>query len=114
MKQQAEDRFQNDPQVRLFVGNIQAAGVVITLTAASNVVILELPWTPGDLDQATDRCHRITQRDSVTVHMLLAVGTVEETIASLLDTKRKVLTSVLNGHATTDEDLLMALMKRYE
>lgn len=114
LRQQAEDRFQTDPAVRLFVGNMQAAGVAITLTAASNVAILELPWTPGDLDQATDRCHRITQRDSVTVHVLLANNTIEERIAQLLDQKRIVLNKILNGELTEDSDLLFTLMQEYE
>lgn len=110
----AVERFQNDPKVSLFVGNIKAAGVGLTLTAASNVAILELPWTPGDLAQAEDRCHRIGQKDSVTVHMLLAAGTIEEDIASLLDIKRKILDAVLDGVVTQEESLLVELMNSLE
>ena len=113
-RQRAVDVFQHNPEVRLFVGNIKAAGVGITLTAASNVAFLELPLTPGDLSQAEDRCHRIGQKDSVGIHMLLAAGTIEERIAGLLDKKRRVLDAVLDGKITEQESLLTELMKSFE
>jgi len=112
-REKAVYRFQNDPKIKLFVGNIQAAGVGITLTAASNVAILELPWTPGELVQAEDRCHRIGQTKTVNIHYLLAEGTIEERIAKIIDTKRKVLDEVLDGKSTDKESLLMELIKSY-
>ena len=112
-RQIAVDRFQRDDKIRLFIGNIKAAGVGLTLTAASNVAFLELPWTPGDVSQAEDRCHRIGQKDSVTVHYLLAADTIEEKIARLIDNKRKVLDKVLDGKETDETSLLSELMFEY-
>jgi SWI/SNF-related matrix-associated actin-dependent regulator of chromatin subfamily A-like protein 1 len=113
IRQEMVNQFQGNPKVKLFIGNIQAAGVGITLTAASNVAFIELPWTPGAVVQAEDRCHRIGQKDSVGIHYLLATNTIEEKIAKLLDKKRKVLDAVLDGIETEQKSLLSELMKEY-
>ena len=113
-RQRAVDVFQHNPECRLFIGNIQAAGIGITLTTASNVVFLELPWQPGALVQAEDRCHRIGQKDSVNIYYLLATDTIEEKIAQLLDRKRKILDAVLDGKETDQESLLSELMNEYK
>jgi len=112
-RQAAVDRFQNDPQIKIFIGNITAAGTGITLTAASNVAFLELPWTPGELNQAEDRCHRIGQKSSVTIYYLLAKHTIEEKIAALLDRKRSILSKVLDGADVQPDELLTELIREY-
>lgn len=109
----AVQAFQDDPKVKLFVGNIQAAGTGLTLTAASAVAFVELPWTPGDLVQAEDRCHRIGQEDTVNVYYLLADRTIEEDIADLLDQKREVVEAILDGKEVEGESLLTALINKY-
>jgi SWI/SNF-related matrix-associated actin-dependent regulator 1 of chromatin subfamily A len=106
-------KFQENKKIRLFVGNIKAAGVGLTLTAASSEVFLELPWTPGDVVQAEDRIHRIGQEEAVNIYYLLAKGTIEEEIAALIDEKRKVLDSVLDGEDTDTTSLISELMKKY-
>ena len=113
-RQLAVDKFQHEAETRLFVGNIQAAGVGITLTAASNVAFLELPWTPAAVMQASDRVHRIGQKNAVNIYFLLAEDTIEERIASILDDKRKILDSVLDGKQTEVGSLLTELIENYD
>jgi SWI/SNF-related matrix-associated actin-dependent regulator 1 of chromatin subfamily A len=115
VRDEAVRRFQEEKTTRLFIGNIKAAGVGITLTAASTVAFLELGWSPGEHDQAEDRIHRIGQgAESINVYYLLATDTIEEKIARLLDHKRKVVNRVLDGMGTEEESLLWQLLKEYK
>lgn len=112
-RQKAVDEFQNNPNIKLFVGNIKAAGVGLTLTAASSLAFVELPWTPGDLDQASDRPHRIGQKNAVNVYYLLSQNTIEQKIANLIDKKREVLSQVLDGKQVNEESLITELIESY-
>lgn len=112
-RQEYVDRFQNDPETRLLVCNIQAGGVGITLTAASNVAFVELGWTPAVHDQAEDRVHRIGQQDAVNAWYLLAENTIDEEIDDLLNQKRSIVTAATEGGEITEtESILKELVKR--
>jgi len=108
-RQAAVDRFQSDPDASLLVCNIAAGGVGITLTAASDVAFVELPWRPGDVDQAEDRCHRIGQHDSVTAWYLLAEDTMDEDMAELLDEKRAVVEATIDGREAASTSIMAGL-----
>lgn len=96
-RQKAVDRFQADPNTRLFFGNIKAAGKGLTLTAAPAVAMVEFPWTPGDLAQAEDRIHRIGQTREACIYFLTAKDTVEDKLVRVIGRKQAVLDQTLDG-----------------
>jgi SNF2 family DNA or RNA helicase len=76
----AVELFQRRAGVRVFIGQVKAAGTAITLTAASEVAIVEPSWVPGDNVQAICRAHRLGQRDSVLASFLYLPGTLDQRI----------------------------------
>lgn len=96
---------------QLIVCSLEVAGQGLTLTQASNVAFLELDWTPAKHDQAEDRCHRIGQVDAVNAWYLLAAGTIDETIATLLERKRAVIDAVTDGRPEDEENVIDALAR---
>lgn len=94
-RDKAVQLFQHDNSCRLFVGNIIAAGVGITLTASSTVVLAELDWRPGICSQAADRAHRLGQRDSVLVQYLVVSGSLDAYIAKKIAAKAQVIEKAL-------------------
>lgn len=101
-RQLAFDTFTKNPKCRVFLGNMQAAGVGWNATVATNVVFTELPWTPGELAQCEDRCHRIGATGSVLCTYLIGRGTIEEEICKLLQKKQQVLDTTLDGKPHKD------------
>lgn len=101
-KNDAVNSFQNDDNVKVIIGNIQAMGVGFTLTASSKVIFVDQPWTPGELLQAEDRSLRIGQTNAVTAYNFVTPNTIEETIMELLISKAKVLDAVLDGKQFTE------------
>ena len=101
-RQALVDRFQNDDSVRVFIGQIHAAGVGINLTAASQVVFNDLDWVPANHWQAEDRAHRIGQAGTVNVTYMVARKTLEEFVRTVLETKAQLVDDVVEGRALGD------------
>ncbi len=95
-RQKNIDKFQKDPKCKVFIGNIQAAGTAITLTAAHNVIFVEQSWVPGDNAQAVMRVHRIGQKSNVSVRFLVVDGTLDVQIGIALKRKARELTRLLD------------------
>jgi SWI/SNF-related matrix-associated actin-dependent regulator 1 of chromatin subfamily A len=92
-------KFQNlsAEEAPVIVLSIQAAKTGHTLTASQDVLFVELPWTPADVDQTYSRCHRLGQQGSVTATYMLASKTLDEEIYSLIERKRGVVNSAVEG-----------------
>ena len=112
-RQAAVDRFQRDPSCKLFIGGLRAAGLGLTLTAASNVVFCELDWTPAMMMQAEDRCHRIGQHDSVLAQHLVIDGSIDAKMSQILIAKQAVMDAALDGgpRDAANADILEELWK---
>lgn len=93
-KDKAVRAFQ-DGDSRVFVGQIQAAGTGITLTAAKTVVFAELDWVPGNMIQAEDRCHRMGQTDTVRVIHITATDSVDSRLIHALVEKQATIDEVI-------------------
>ncbi|WP_137390856.1 DEAD/DEAH box helicase [Rhodoligotrophos defluvii] len=87
LRQYAVDEFQNDPKVKVFIGQIQAAGTGLTLTASSDVLFVESSWVPSDNQQAAMRVHRIGQRNACTVRFATLAGSIDEQIQAAVARK---------------------------
>lgn len=100
-KQASVDKFQENEDCKLIILNYRSGGTGLTLTAASNVLFVEFPWTFADCCQAEDRAHRNGQKNAVTCTYLLGDGTIDEYMYNLIQTKK----NIANGVTGTDDDV---------
>jgi len=95
-RQKAIDTFQNDESVKVFIGNIQAAGVGITLHAATIVLFADMLWTPEVHKQAEDRAHRYGQKETVNVYYYSCKNTLDQRRLEVLGTKAETIKSIID------------------
>ncbi len=95
-RRQQVDKFQTDKECRVFLGSIQAAGVGIDLTAASCVIHYDRWWNPAVENQATDRVHRIGQKNrGVNVYKIVTKNSIEEHIHYLIEKKQSLIKNII-------------------
>lgn len=95
-RQAAVDEFQKDPACRVFIGQNTAAGTGITLTAASDLLMLEPSWTPSDNAQIAGRIHRIGQKNGCQVRFVTLAGSIDEQIGKALARKAADISAILD------------------
>jgi SNF2 family DNA or RNA helicase len=112
-RQDVIDRFENDPKIQLLVANYEAGGYGLNLQFASEGGHLELMWNSSIHEQAIDRMHRMTQKDTVNEYFMIALDTIEETIADIIDTKSDVSGQIVDGEELQQENMLKKLIDKY-
>ncbi len=95
-RERAIDRFQNDPNCRVFLISLKAGGVGLNLTAADYVYIVDPWWNPAVEQQAIDRTHRIGQTKNIFAYRMICNDTVEDKILKLQDRKRSLAKELIS------------------
>ena len=118
-RQKIVDRFQKDKKIRLFIGQIKASGVGLTLTEAPATCFVEFGQSWVQHEQAEDRVHRIGQKaDSVMAYYLILDNSIETDIMASLNDKNKNIKKVLNdedaGDLFSSDDFNDDILSRYK
>ena len=101
-RQESVDKFQNNDKVKVFISNIIAGGVGITLTAAEGVIMNDLSFVPAHHSQAEDRAYRYGQKNSVLVYYPIFENTIEINVYNILQRKKDVIDQVMGDGEYSD------------
>ena len=112
-RQHSVDSFQENDKIKVLVGNIKAAGVGITLTAAEAVIMNDLSFLPSDHAQAEDRAYRYGQKNNVLVYYPIFENTIEGIIYDILNNKKQVIATVMGDNQNT-ADAAEEILKRIQ
>ena len=110
-RQDAVDRFQTQDKIKVFISNIVAGGVGITLTAAEVVIMNDLSFVPAHHSQAEDRAYRYGQKNSVLVYYPIFENTIEKIIYNILQKKKGIIDQVM-GDGEYSESFSKDLLKQ--
>lgn len=112
-KEATKERFINDPDCRLLIGNILSTGTGTDglQHVCSNLLYAELDWSPANMSQCTSRLDRTGQKEPVTVTYMTVMGSIEDQLARTLDKKSKILASVLDNRTVDDTELLTYMIQ---
>jgi SNF2 family DNA or RNA helicase len=98
-RQDLKEIFQTKDKIKVFIGNWEAAGTSITLTAADTLGLVQIPWCPGAMFQVEDRIHRISLKsDTVNIYYFVAKGTIEEDMMAIVTEKDVIDKAVIDGN----------------
>ncbi len=88
--------FNEDPNISVFLVSLKAGGTGLNLVGADTVIHYDMWWNPAVENQATDRVHRIGQKESVSVYKLVTMGTIEEKIVEMQNRKRGIVKKIVS------------------
>ena len=108
-KQLSVDKFQEDDNCMVFIGQIKAAGVGITLSAAEIVIMNSLDWVPGNHEQAEDRAYRIGQNKTVNIYYMLIDDTIDTLVWNILNEKKKIIDTIIG-----DDDIITEFINKVD
>lgn len=111
-RQFAVDQFQENDKIKVFVGNLKAAGVGLTLTAAEAVIMNDLSFVPSDHSQAEDRAFRYGQKNNVSVYYPIFDNTIEGAIYDILIKKKNIFETVMGDNLLDKGDFIEEVMNR--
>ena len=109
-RQDAVDKFQESDKIQVFCGNIKAAGVGLTLTAAEACIMNDLSFVPSDHSQGEDRAYRYGQKNSVSVYYPIFENTIEGVIYDILDNKKKIIGTVMGDLDESSGDIVEQIL----
>ena len=109
-RQFAVDQFQDNEKIKVFVGNLKAAGVGLTLTSAEVVIMNDLSFVPAEHAQAEDRAYRYGQKNNVLVYYPIFENTIEGVIYDILNTKKKIIGTVMGDEVTESLDVVEEIL----
>jgi superfamily II DNA or RNA helicase len=111
-RQHAVDQFQENDKIKVFIGNVRAAGTGITLTAAEGVIFNDISFVPGEMSQAEDRAYRYGQKNTVSIYYPLFDNTIEAIIYDMVNEKKKNIETVMGDNLNNTGDFVEELMNK--
>ena len=99
------DKFQSDPEYKVFLGTVQKMGTGVTLTAASYEIHIDTAWTYAEFEQTCDRCWRVGTPKPVIIYDLICTGTIDERVWNLLNKKKNVSDYMIDGKVNDLDEL---------
>jgi len=110
-----------DSKMKIFIGSIQTCNYGLTLTAASKLFILSLPYVPGEYDQVSDRLHRIGQKNAVNIYPLIFPDTIDEYVYGSIENKRIEILKVIDNEdyksdvgSSVLQEVINKIKKKYD
>lgn len=91
------DRFQNDPNCKVFVGTMATMGAGLTLTAGQTMIFMDDAWNKGTKEQCVDRIHRIGTNGTVNIYTFVCKNTIDERIEDVIYNKSKITDYLIDG-----------------